>query len=643
MKIRKRLAVVMAGVSNHSYQHMMLEGIIRQAYALDYDVAIFSPFICYEYDTEYQRGENRIFDLINFEMFDAVLYLPCSFYNDTIRGYIEPLLMERCHIPIIAVESDDPRFHCVQMDDRSAFRRVTEHLIEKHGLSDILCLTGFKDNYQAEERVKGFQDAMQRHGLAVPEDHIVYGDFWIYAAQELAEELGNGRRPMPQGIVCACDNSAAALCNRLIELGVRVPEDVLISSYDAGSVSADNVPSITSYMRPIMDMGMRGVLKAHELLTGEICEPVKKDEGYLIPAESCGCGEDFQQRFEKRQRELKNHETPRGLFEDTPMAERLNAETNLHDLLHTIMGHFYLVNGLHEYYLCLNEDWDDPSKNSEDAAAYSDYTDMMHLRIFKIGTDQDPAHNMVPDVRFPKDDLLPVFHEDRDDPVALYFTPLHFNERCFGYTALGYGQNPMAFDSVYHAWTRNINNALEFMRIRNSLSSMNQKLFLSSIRDTLTGIFNRHGFMHYAEEIFQRAQENRSIMKLLVIAADLDLLKHINDNYGHAEGDNALIVVANALNTCFEYGEVCARTGGDEFLVIGCAAYDKDTIEDYFEYIERFCERYNTASGKPYQVGASLGYVCEFADPQKTLQEYIDEADARMYTNKIRRRKQREA
>ena len=179
MKIRKRLAVMMSGISNHSYQHLMLEGIIRQAFALDYDVAIFTPFLCYDNLTAYQKGENKIFDLVNYDMFDAVLYIPCAFYNDTVRGYVEPSL-EACPIPVIAVESDDPRFHCVQMDDRGAFRRVTEHLIEKHGLSDILCLAGFKDNYQSEERVKGYLDAMQRHGLEVPEDHIVYGDFWIF-------------------------------------------------------------------------------------------------------------------------------------------------------------------------------------------------------------------------------------------------------------------------------------------------------------------------------------------------------------------------------------------------------------------------------------------------------------------------------
>ena len=72
--------------------------------------------------------------------------------------------------------------------------------------------------------------------------------------------------------------------------------------------------------------------------------------------------------------------------------------------------------------------------------------------------------------------------------------------------ALGYGDAVRAYDALYHAWSRNINNALEFMRIRNHFASINQRLFISSIRDTLTGIYNRQGFAHYADDIFARAK-----------------------------------------------------------------------------------------------------------------------------------------
>ncbi|HAJ98225.1 MAG TPA: arabinogalactan endo-1,4-beta-galactosidase [Ruminococcus sp.] len=636
MKNRKRLAVLMAGVNIKTYQHMFLDGIISQAFALNYDVVIFAPFTSYENRTEYQLGENHIFDLVNYEEFDAVLYAPCALNNHLLREMVENQLRERCHVPVIALESDNSEFHDIMVDDETAFELVTTHLIEKHHLKKIICLTGFKDNLQAELRLQGYKNVMEKHGLAIPEEYVIYGDFWKQAGIDLAERIASGKIEKPEGIVCCCDTVAISLCNRLIELGVKVPQDILIVGYDAGSEAEENVPSITTYVRPIVDMGIQGVLKAHELITGEKAVPIRQDKGRLVLAESCGCGRDFKQTFEQRQKEIHDTEDFRKIFESIPMAECLNSTTTLNELLNKIMDHFYLINGFTDWYMCLCDQWDDISKNTDNPEDYNHYTDSMHLRISCTN-----YIGCVIDEVFPKSQILPILHEDREKPCAYYVTPLHFNERCFGYTALGYGDRPMAFDSLYHAWIRNVNNALEFMRIRNNFNSMTQRLFTKSIRDTLTGIYNRQGYKHFSEELFEKAKKSAPEKKLLILAADLDCLKIINDTYGHLEGDNAISVVANALNTCFEYGEICARTGGDEFLVIGCADYSKEKPEQYLDYIRRFFERYNADSGKPYQVEASLGYVCETVKDGDTLQSFMDIADTRMYENKVMRKKNR--
>ncbi|MBQ8928335.1 MAG: GGDEF domain-containing protein [Oscillospiraceae bacterium] len=634
MKDRKRIAVVAANVRYEGYQHPVLKGILTQAAALDYDTAIFSPFICYENDTPYQRGEDRIYDLIDYSFFDAVIYIPCSIINNPLRAKLEKDFEENCPVPVIALEHDNPALHCIQTGDRAAFEQMVTHLIETHGLTRIMCLTGFEGNLQAELRLQGYRDAMERHGLPIPEDYVIYGDFWKMAATELAEKIADGRAPRPQAVVCCCDTVAITLCNRLVELGFRVPEDIVVTGYDASKEAEENVPSITSYDRPLVGLGVDAVLEAHRLITGETAAPAVRDVGRLIPAESCGCGEDFRQKFEKRQSQIRNTETYRELFENCPMTETLNSTETLNDLLLKLIEHLYLINGANDWYLCMCDAWDDPAKNTGAPSAYNNYTDRMHLRI--DSTDRD---SFVVDVPFDRRDLLPAFHTDREHPRAFYITPLHFNERCFGYTALSFGDEPMAFDVIYHSWIRNLTNALEFMRVRNILSSMNQRLFTASIRDALTGIFNRKGFKHYSEELFRKAAETDK--KLLIIAADLDDLKVINDTYGHVEGDNAISVAANALGTCVARGEICARTGGDEFLIIGCADYTEETPSQYLSYIYDFLEQYNNATEKPYTVGMSLGWVIAQVHAGEDLQTYIDEADARMYENKVARKKGR--
>lgn len=627
----------MAGVMNKSYQHIVLDGIISQAFALDYDVVIFTPFMAYDNDTAYQRGENRVYELANFDLFDAVLYLPCSYINDNTRLLVEKILTERCHLPVIAPESDDTRFTDVMVDDFHAFACVVDHLIEEHHVRRVFCLTGFKDNLQAEERQRGYRYSMEQHGLPVEDGYVIYGDFWKQAALDLAERLAGGEMEIPEAIVCCCDTVALTLCNRLIELGFRVPEDIIVVGYDASDEAAENVPSVTTYARPLADLGMRSVLRAHEILTGETVPPVRRDKGHIVTAESCGCGKDFRRKFEERQIEIKETEETRKLFEDTPMAEKLNDAGTLNELLAGIMDHFYLIHGWKDWYLCLCDQWDDLSLNTDNVEDYNHCTDTMHLRI--SCTDQN---GFITDEAFPLSELLPVLHEERAEPRAYYITPLHFNERCFGYAALGYGNSSRAFDALYHTWSRNINNALEFMRVRNNFASMNQRLFLSSVRDTLTGIYNRQGFTIYANEIFAKAQAEPETLRLLIIAADLDCLKVINDSYGHLEGDIAITAAANALSTCCSHGEVCARTGGDEFLVIGCGEYTEELIAEYRQYIQDFLDRFNAASGKPYEVGVSVGVVCQTLTPEDSLNALTEEADARMYREKVRRKKHRQ-
>lgn len=633
MKRRKRIAVIICNIY-HVCQQQILKGLISQAHALDYDVAVFTMFMNFDEETGYQYGENHIFSLINYDLFDAVIFVPCSIDKHTLKEAIQDDLSKKCKVPIIALELEHPDYHMVSVDDTSAFEQMVSHLIEEHDLTEILCLTGFQGNLQAEARLQGYRNAMKNHGLSVREDYVIYGDFWIQAATALAERLANGELDMPQAVVCVSDYVAITLCNRLIELGIRVPEDIVVTGFDASTDAANNVPSITTYSRPLADMGMKAVLKAHQLITGEICQPVMVDKGLLVPADSCGCHEDFTKKFAKRQQELNTVTNYEELFRTAHMAESLNSSTTLNQCLFKITNNMYLIYGIRDFHFCLCDGWDDFEKNETLGEEYKDYTDTMNLRI----TCTDCEAKLV-DERFQKSELLPNLFADSDVPRTLYFTPLHFNERCLGYTAVGFGDTRIAFDELYHSWIRNINNALEFVRIRNIFNSMHQRLYMASIRDSLTGIYNRKGFKRYSHEYFSKALETGK--KLLIIAADLDSLKMINDNFGHLEGDNAISVFANAFNTCFTNDEICARTGGDEFVAIGCADYTEDIIERHLTHIHQYLERYNKSSDKPYQVEASIGWLCRTITQEDDLQKLLDEADTLMYENKVARKKNR--
>lgn len=637
MKNRKRIAVIMSEVSYQSYQHRVLDGLLTQAHRLDYDVVIFASFLHFEDDSVYQHGENKIFDLICFDTFDAVIYIPCAVNSDAIRAVIEERLKE-CTKPIVALEYDKPQFINIPVDDRKAFECMTDHMIDKHGYTDMICLTGFKDNLQAEQRLAGFMDSMKNHGLEVTEENYIYGDFWIFAAEALAIEIAEGKRRRPQAIICCCDNNAVALVNKLMELGINVPGDIAVSGYDQSDNYSDNVLTITSYVRPLKELGINGVLKVHELLTGEKAEPVDIDHGYIVTADSCGCGKDIKLRFKEHQEKHKSHNDYSRLLEYCPMSESINSCTSLNACLQKLSEFMYLINNFRHFYLCLNEGWDDYSEYCDDQTHYTEYTDKMHLR-FSCAYDPDELETEVPDIAFDRSIILPALYEDRDEPLAFFISPLHFNERNFGFSAITFCDVNHCYDSVYNAWTRNLNNALEFMRVRNIFESMNQLLFSSSVRDTLTGVYNRKGFDHFSSEIFAQAVESGK--KLLVMVGDLDRLKYINDTFGHIDGDNAITVTAQALSTCCRNQEICARTGGDEFVLLGCGDYSDSITDEYSAYIAGYLDRYNKSSGKPYEMSVSVGFVLRQVTGEDDLDALVNEADELMYKSKVARRMNR--
>jgi diguanylate cyclase (GGDEF)-like protein/PAS domain S-box-containing protein len=87
-----------------------------------------------------------------------------------------------------------------------------------------------------------------------------------------------------------------------------------------------------------------------------------------------------------------------------------------------------------------------------------------------------------------------------------------------------------------------------------------------AIRDELTGLYNRRGFREVAAQ--RRRVAAREGHHCYLLYADIDRLKEINDRYGHEAGDAALVVAAEAMRVTFRSGDVLARVGGDEFVVL---------------------------------------------------------------------------
>jgi len=153
--------------------------------------------------------------------------------------------------------------------------------------------------------------------------------------------------------------------------------------------------------------------------------------------------------------------------------------------------------------------------------------------------------------------------------------------------------------------------------------------------DPLTRLNNRHELHKYLQEAVKRCRNNG---RLYLVVLDIDSFKSINDQYGHVEGDKALLRLAAALKeTSKTFNCFIARYGGDEFILLHEAA-DPDELEALTGKLHQSLEKLNQAEASPYKLTVSLGYA-RYEPPLRNDEDLIAAADVKLYEakrNKIR-------
>lgn len=149
--------------------------------------------------------------------------------------------------------------------------------------------------------------------------------------------------------------------------------------------------------------------------------------------------------------------------------------------------------------------------------------------------------------------------------------------------------------------------------------------------DELTNISNRRGFMMLAEHIIKRAIRYKTLETLIFF--DLDKFKEINDNYGHAEGDSALIAFADMMKSACRDADVFARLGGDEFVVL---LTNSTTLiaEDFILRFNEAVDKFNSAEDRKYDITFSYGIVMFDAEKHASVEQLLEEGDALMFKAK---------
>lgn len=600
-----------------SFDNAVFHALEREGRRLNYDIVVFATTGYYLTQNEYDIQEKNIFRMAAIDKLDGIIIVPESYEQGDFRELLFDMLHRHAKCPVVAVRHDGWEFDCVHTDETRAIRPLVRHLIEHHGLRKIRFQTGFSGHIEADARLKAFRQEMADHGLEVRDEDICEGNMWTNCAEEAWDRFFSNPDDWPEAVVCANDYMAVGLMRLLLEKGIRVPEDVIVTGFDNIRGAAPDMPGLTTIQPDYdemvvramdhLDRRIRGVSERHHQTRISL-------EGRLVLGESCGCGKRSPEYF----REVSRRTT--ALLEQEDDQDRimnclsidLGACDDLKELHEVMINKRAQCDIIRDHYLCLFGDSDSLMDEG------SPHATLVHA--IRDGRDCG-----MPMITFDRQSLLPAMAERRDEPQMLFMKLLHQRGHNFGYSITQYvpGEVPSRIFVQVNAL---LSIALENIYRRRELMRLYEERRMSSITDMMTGLLNRRGLMERLEPIWHSLVGVTSAF----VSIDMDRLKHINDNYGHAAGDFAIRLLGRAIQAAMPRDGVAARIGGDEFLVFlpsaGCGEADA-----FLERFDRTLDRLNAEENRSFAVSASAGCTVIRLNELDTIESCIHDSDTRMY------------
>lgn len=624
---KKLIAVCTAYASEETVVEWLLT-LHRSAAKAGCKLVIFSSAAgLYEGETNYE-GDSYVFQNINFTHFDAVVCFSEYIKDKTVLDSITSGAKE-AGIPVFSVDRHVEGCIDIIMDYASSFEKLVRHVIEEHRLTKVNFISGIPGNAFSEEREQIYKKVLRDNGIPFEEERLGYGFFWEEPTKAVVDKFLEAEE-LPEAIICANDVMALEACKKLKEKGIRVPEDVIVTGFDGIKRAMWNSPGLTTCkidFSVITDTIMR-ILE--EVLAGKKYEQVYKIPYEFELSESCGCKEKKNRLIPEVFFKIYDFNKAHSIYQmdmyemQTIMSEK-ESVMQLASVIHNYMisdGFIVVRNSIPEFGFASR-----PEAEKANVMSQS-----MRVLVRKKKDEIELGHV------FSIKEILPSLNVQVSTEHPIIILPLHSAGNVFGYMGFSVQCEPIFFSKIV-MFNYALGNALEIFRTQKSLRIVNRKIEEANarmaelyIRDHMTMLYNRRGFYNNIAELLEKCIEND--WEIFVASIDLDDLKPINDTYGHSEGDNAIKTIGNALMVNAHKYEICARFGGDEFVVAGIAKDAANSGGMYIKNVEKYLDNYNRDSGKPYQIHASMGLSISKPDRKSVIDEYIIKADRIMYENK---------
>ncbi|HZJ58582.1 MAG TPA: GGDEF domain-containing protein [Clostridia bacterium] len=592
-----------------------------------YKLFIYHSHLDFYDERQNEKGDEAVFDLIDFDIVDAVIIYEESIRNQRISDGIVKKAKSKS-VPVITIGVTKQSTANFILNLEIGFEKVVRHVIEFHKIKDTIMIAGRRDSYYSNKRIEVYKKVLSENNIRFDDSMLYYGDFWSEPTCAVMQELIDNNR-LPKAIICANDGMAIAAIDTLHENDIFVPDDIVVTGFDGIRDARYNIPPVTTCSMNYEKLAYDIVLCIERLLSGKKINKENYTDQTIEVYSSCGCNKvpdmehggllrivrDRYKRFLHYNDEL--HEMTERVFDSKTPEEipRILEQYELYDC-----------------YVFVNDFFFDKSIRLTEDIKGKAFSDKLYL-LYKTGLDADNYP-----MEFQRKDILPDIDSliQENDPII--FTSLSSRGLPFGFLCTAFKIDIENY-SFLPQFTVFLSNALSGYRNIRYLEDLSKRYEKLAEEDFLTGLLNRTGFYNEISRL-KETIDTTVTENFIVTLVDLDGLKQINDNHGHHAGDQAIITIANIIKTIPIENKICVRLGGDEFLICSLCTDKESTKKIIRNHLFDNLKAINKYSANPFKISISIGFSSS-GSGKIDIDNLLKQSDELMYNHKFEKRQGR--
>ncbi len=269
------------------YAAELWRGLARAAEKRDVDLlaidggAIEDPY-------EIHRQKATVYSVIRNVALDGLVVTAGSIGNFADDARMREFLRSLPPVPQVLIGKPVGDWPCVLVDNRMGMRELVSHLIEEHGRRRISFVAGASTNPEAMERLAGYREALEGHGISYDPALVYHGDFDRIHGTRAVHALFAQSSREPDAVVASTDYNAISAIGELRRRGIAVPQAVAVTGFDDIRACVSTHPTVTTVAQPYDAIGETALDLVRASIQGEGGRTVTLPTRTVLRS-SCGC------------------------------------------------------------------------------------------------------------------------------------------------------------------------------------------------------------------------------------------------------------------------------------------------------------------------------------------------------------------